>query len=65
MDVTAGIGLVWVRLRHLSLRDTSMCAHSDNGHSEEEGGDGGRQRGSSLVSFIPSHLDQLMCEDSH
>lgn len=39
MNVTAGIGIVWVRLRHLSLWDTSMCAHSDNGHSEMEAGE--------------------------
>lgn len=40
MNVTAGIGMVWVRLRHLSVWETSMRAHSDNGHSEKEGGDG-------------------------
>lgn len=68
MNVTAGIGMVWVRLRHLSLWNTSMCAHSCNGHSEkggrrEEMGETKRER--SLASFIPSHLDQLMYEDSH
>lgn len=52
--MTAGIGMVWVRLRHLSLLDTSMCAHSDNRHGEE-GGDAA-QRQSSLMSFIASHF---------
>lgn len=56
MNVTAGIGMVWVRLRHLSVWETSMRAHSDNGHSEKEGGDGvGGLVGVGLVSFIPSH----------
>lgn len=63
MNVTAGIGMVWVRLRHLPLRDTSMCAHSDNGHSEKEGGGGGDKEGA--LSCPSSHHVWLMCGDSH
>lgn len=52
MNVTAGIGMVWVRLRHLSVRDTSMCAHSDNGHRGKEGaecGGGGVGGGAGVI----------------
>lgn len=52
VDVTAGIGMVRARLRHLSLRDTSMCAHSDYRHSmrRQEGRDG---RGGARERVVP------------
>lgn len=61
MDVTAGIGMVWVHLRHLSLQNTSM--HATVRRGEVMIGEG--HRDSALVSLIPSHEDQLICEDSH
>lgn len=67
VDVTAGIGVVWVHLRHLSLQDTAMRAHSDNGAQWEgglrEGGGGGERKLSCVLH--PIALLPITCEGSH
>lgn len=61
--MTAGIGMVWVRLRHLSLLDTSMCAHSDNRHGEEEAG--GRRCCTKTEFSYVLHCFTFLAKDDH